>query len=66
MSEIHNRMPVILRREGEDDWLDPANTESEHLLPLLRPYPAREMEAYPVSKMVNSPTNDVPAILERV
>jgi putative SOS response-associated peptidase YedK len=66
MSEIHNRMPVILRREDEDDWLDPENTEPEHLLPLLRPYPAREMAAYPVSKMVNSPANDVPDILERV
>ena len=55
MADIHNRMPVILRREDEDEWLDPENTEPEHLLPLLRPYPASEMAAYPVSKMVNSP-----------
>ncbi len=66
MAEIHNRMPVILRREDEDEWLDPANTEPEHLLPLLRPYPAHDMAAYPVSRMVNSPMNDAPHVLERV
>lgn len=65
MAPIHNRMPVILRREDEDDWLDPENTEPKHLLPLLRPYPARAMAAYPVSRMVNSPANDTPTILAR-
>ncbi|MCA1666687.1 MAG: SOS response-associated peptidase [Thermomicrobia bacterium] len=64
-ADIHNRMPVILRREDEDDWLDPANTEPEQVLPLLRPYSASEMEAYPVSRMVNSPMHDAPDVLER-
>ena len=66
MAGIHNRMPVILRREDEDEWLDPTNSEPEHLLPLLRPYPSGAMAAYPVSRMVNSPQNDAPALLERV
>ncbi|MHB8648359.1 MAG: SOS response-associated peptidase [Thermomicrobiales bacterium] len=65
MAGIHNRMPVILRREDEDEWLDPDNTEPEQLLPLLRPYPSHAMEAYPVSRIVNSPMNDVPGVLER-
>lgn len=65
MSTIHNRMPVILRREDEDEWLDPENAEPEHLLPLLRPYPAGEMAAYPVSRLVNSPMNDAPDVLLR-
>jgi len=56
-------VPVTLRREDEDEWLDPANSEPETLLPLLRPYPAEEMAAYPVSRMVNSPANDAPDIL---
>ncbi len=64
MSAIHNRMPVILRREDEDEWLDPANTEPEQLLPLLRPYPAEAMAAYPVSRLVNSPQHDTPLVLE--
>jgi putative SOS response-associated peptidase YedK len=66
MADIHNRMPVILRREDEGEWLSPEDTEPEHLLPLLRPYPASEMATYPVSRMVNSPSNDTPDILRRV
>jgi putative SOS response-associated peptidase YedK len=66
MAPIHNRMPVVLDREDEGIWLDPDITDPERLLPLLRPYPARAMEAYPVSRMVNSPSNDSPMILERV
>ncbi len=66
MASIHNRMPVILRREDEDEWLDPNNTKPEHLLPLLRPYPAGAMAAYPVSRSVNSVRNDAPGLLERL
>jgi putative SOS response-associated peptidase YedK len=63
MAPLHNRMPVILDREDENLWLDPDATETERLLPLLRPYPARRMEAYPVSRAVNSPTNESPALI---
>jgi putative SOS response-associated peptidase YedK len=66
MRGIHNRMPVILDRDDEQVWLDPDMSEPERLLPLLRPYPAREMDAFAVSRMVNSPMNDTPAVLERV
>jgi putative SOS response-associated peptidase YedK len=66
MATIHNRMPVVLDRDAEELWLDPDITEPERLLPLLRPYPARAMDAYPVSRMVNSPSNDAPTLLERV
>jgi putative SOS response-associated peptidase YedK len=63
MAPLHNRMPVILDREDEDLWLDPDATETERLLPLLRPYPARHMAAYPVSRAVNSPTNESPTLI---
>ncbi len=66
IAPIHNRMPLILRRDDEDGWLDPENTEPENLLPLLRPYPAHAMAAYPVSRMVNSPANDAPDLLLRI
>jgi putative SOS response-associated peptidase YedK len=36
---IHNRMPVILLPEQEDDWLNPDLTEPPDVLPYLRPYP---------------------------
>ncbi len=60
LKPIHHRMPVILTREGESVWLDPTIQDPERLLPLLKPYPPHEMEAYPVSTKVNSPTNDGP------
>ena len=63
MSPIHNRMPVILPMEQEDIWLDPAIQDPKRLLPLLRPYPAEEMETYEVSAMVNSVANDSPECL---
>jgi putative SOS response-associated peptidase YedK len=64
MEKIHNRMPVIIRSEDEKKWL--GNPGEETLLDLLRPYPAELMTAYPVSKLVNFPKNDLPEILQPV
>ncbi|MDD4555244.1 MAG: SOS response-associated peptidase [Bacteroidales bacterium] len=61
MKRIHDRMPVILRQEDEGRWINPQPDPS--LLSLLVPYPAEMMEAYPVSNLVNSPSNDVPEVL---
>ena len=49
-------MPVILKREDEKTWLE--SKDSAEILSLLRPYPAEDMAAYPVSKLVNSPRNE--------
>ncbi|GAB4317972.1 MAG: SOS response-associated peptidase [Candidatus Sumerlaeia bacterium] len=61
---IHGRMPVILRPEDEERWLDPANRDPDALIALLRPCPAGEMEVFEVSPLVNSPANDSPAVIE--
>lgn len=58
MESIHNRMPVILDAEARDIWLDPQNEDSTALTGILKPYAEDEMEAFPVSKLVNSPEND--------
>jgi putative SOS response-associated peptidase YedK len=63
MATIHDRMPVILRPDDYDAWLDPA-TDKDAAQVLLRPYPADEMTATPVSTLVNSPKNDVAACIE--
>jgi putative SOS response-associated peptidase YedK len=64
MAPIHNRMPAILRREDEALWLNPDETERERLQPLLRPYPASQMEAWPVSRAVNNPQNDSAELIQ--
>ncbi|MEO8893479.1 MAG: SOS response-associated peptidase [Coleofasciculaceae cyanobacterium] len=58
MKSVHNRMPVILEPKNYDLWLDPEVKKSELLQPLLNPYPAEEMTAFAVSKVVNKPSND--------
>jgi len=64
LKSIHDRMPVILTREAEIIWLDPAIQDPVWLLPLLKPYLAEEMEVYPVSTLVNNPANDGPECIK--
>ncbi len=56
--DIHDRMPAVLPRDLRDRWLDP-RADPRELLSLLRPYPGDDLEAWPVSRLVNSPDNDV-------
>jgi putative SOS response-associated peptidase YedK len=58
MQSIHERMPVILSKEDQRAWLDPANQDALPLVALLQPYPSDEMQAYAVSPLVNSPRNN--------
>lgn len=58
LAEIHNRMPVILKKEDEEKWLNPDTVEEEKLMPLLIPFPDEQMKAYPISLRVNSPANN--------
>jgi putative SOS response-associated peptidase YedK len=60
---VHDRMPAILGPEAEAIWLDPDISDPARLLPLLGPYRAEEMEAYPISTLVNSTANDSPDII---
>jgi putative SOS response-associated peptidase YedK len=62
-AQVHDRMPAILRPEDEALWLDPSVKEVSDLLHVLNPYPSEAMEAYAVSKRVNAPMTDDPALL---
>ncbi len=42
---IHHRMPVIVPKEKESLWIDPAVQDENSLSPILQPYPSSEMEA---------------------
>ena len=61
LEKIHHRMPVILPQDAYAAWLAPnEQSETDTLQPLLVPYLDEEMEAYPVSRLVNRPMNDSP------
>jgi putative SOS response-associated peptidase YedK len=64
LAPYHDRMPVILRPEDYDLWLDAEVRGTEVLLPLLRPYPREVMTAYAVSPVVNNPSHDSPRCVE--
>ena len=57
VAPVHDRMPVMLPRSLEDEWLDP-ELSREHALSLLVPYAAELMRAVPASRRVNSIRND--------
>jgi putative SOS response-associated peptidase YedK len=54
VAPIHNRMPVILHEADFGLWVNPAEHNKEVLLPLLKPFPSEELEAYRVTPKVNS------------
>jgi putative SOS response-associated peptidase YedK len=57
---LHDRMPVILPPSAFDEWLRPEPLAAPRLDELLAPHPAAEMEAFAVSRRVNSPAYDGP------
>jgi len=65
ISKIHDRMPVILESNIENNWLD-NKILLEERLKLLKSYPANLMEMHPVSRAVNSPANDSPALINLI
>ncbi len=64
VAPLHNRMPVILKREDEDRWLTGDAPAPDEMKKMLGPYPADEMEAYPVSSRVNSTDADDERLIE--
>jgi putative SOS response-associated peptidase YedK len=69
MAELHNRMPLILSAQDYDDWLFAKEGDKQAqaaLHHLLRPYPAEEMIASPVSTFVNNPRNEGEACIASI
>jgi len=68
MEKIHNkkkRMPVILRKSDEQQWLR-SILDKDLTKSLLAPYDDREMEAYTISHLITSRTQNPnrPQVLE--
>lgn len=65
MSQIHNRMPVVLDLPEADAWLDPETT-TPLLHKMISPHEWRDMTMYHISTLVNSPKNKGDEILQPV
>lgn len=55
IAKIHDkmRMPVILKQSDEEKWLS-EDLEGRDIKEILIPYEEKDMEAYPVSKIISS------------
>lgn len=63
LKPIHNRMPVIVRPEDRETWLDPEEQDPAMLTSLLGPYASDKLDAWEVSRAANSPSNDSPQLI---
>jgi len=57
ISKIHKRMPVILKKEDEDYWLE-SKWDDNEMTKNLSEYSNKLMEMYPISTLVNSTKNN--------
>jgi putative SOS response-associated peptidase YedK len=57
ISQLHNRMPVILPPEQQRAWLDPENSDLAGLKGMLKPYPAERMAYQAYDRYVSSSRN---------
>lgn len=63
VAPLHDRMPVLLRREEWETWLGPGAGGVGDVLDLLVPAPAGSLVMRPVSRRVNDVRNDDPELL---
>jgi putative SOS response-associated peptidase YedK len=64
IARLHERMPAIIDRADLACWLDVRGQDAAAAQALLRPFPAERMQSYPVSRRVNSATNEGPELIE--
>jgi len=66
VARIHDRMPVVIRRQDFSRWLDCKTQEPREVLDLMEPIDDGFFEAIPVSDKVGKVANMGPGILEPV
>ena len=63
LASLHDRMPAVLGHTDWNTWLDP-DTDRKTLETLIRPYPADEIQIWPVSTRVNRAKEDSPDLIK--
>jgi putative SOS response-associated peptidase YedK len=65
VGQYHDRMPVILEQECEEEWLNPDIVDVKSLTKMLKPYPSERMEEWRVGDAARNPKNDSPEVIKR-
>ena len=66
VGQIHDRMPVILKKEDELKWVSPILHDVDMIKEMLKPYPDKEMTSFPVSKEVNSSRENSKELIKEI
>lgn len=66
ITDLHDRMPVVLATDAWDAWLDPTNDNVDALQCLLVPAPPEDFEVMAVRPLVNDVANEGPELLQPV
>ena len=65
ISEIHNRMPLILHLSNVDTWLNSKDNSYDYFISDLS-YSNIELEYHSISKAINDPFNNNPELLNPI
>jgi putative SOS response-associated peptidase YedK len=66
VSKIHDRMPVILNRNAYESWLNPSENDPKKVKEIIKEGVIKDISGYPVSRSVNSVSNNDPSCIEPV
>ncbi|TGB03919.1 SOS response-associated peptidase [Halobacillus salinus] len=64
MQQVHHRMPVILPKEQQEQWIEPVKWSSDHAHQFVEQLTMEDLDAYSVSTYVNAAKNEGPACIE--
>lgn len=65
-AQVHDRMPVILAEDEQNEWLDPDMIEPERIKKFLDAFPEKNMDVVEVGAMVGNVKNNNPDVIEPV
>jgi len=63
VARLHDRMPAIIDPADLARWLDVRGTDAAAARALLHPYRSEAIDTYPVSRAVNTATNEGPELI---
>jgi putative SOS response-associated peptidase YedK len=66
MKELHDRMPVILNREDEEEWISKSVTDYQQVERLLAPLDSAKMIAWPVGPAIGNVKNHGPDLIKPI
>jgi len=66
ISKIHDYMPIILEYADYDFWIDNTIQDLDDIKLICKPYPADNLDYYPVSPRVCDSNDDTPELIKSI